>query len=67
MSDDSALGSSSVPHGDAPGDDAREQATTMVVKRGDDPIRVRISAGDADGDQWIAAHADATVEVADQR
>jgi len=55
-----------VPHGEAPGDDARAQTTTMVVKRGDDPIRVRISDGGAES-RWIAAHADATVEVLDCR
>jgi hypothetical protein len=49
-----------VPHGEAPGDHAREQASVLVMReRG--PPRVAVY-DDARTDEWIEADADAAVE-----
>lgn len=50
-----------VPQGEAPGDDARAEASVLVMsKRG--PTKLAVYE-DADTDRWIEAHADSVVEV----
>jgi hypothetical protein len=58
----------SVPHGEAPGDAEREKATVWRVKIGDDTLRYRI-CGDLSGgsEEWIAAEAESTTTVVEQR
>lgn len=51
----------SVPHGEAPGDHAREQAKFLVMReRG--PTRVAVY-DDAKTDEWVEADAQTAVEV----
>jgi hypothetical protein len=64
MTDDSALGSSSVPHGDAPGDGAREGAT--FVRFGIDGYRRVAIFRDGDGkerDRWLEIDESAAMEI----
>jgi len=50
-----------VPHGEAPGDDARQNAQMLIMSKGG-PERVAIYR-DANTDEWIEAPAEDVVEV----
>jgi hypothetical protein len=64
MSDDSALGSSSVPHGDAPGDHAREGATVVRIKTTDyHKIAVFCDGDEEEPQEWLEIDESAAMEI----
>jgi hypothetical protein len=64
MSDDSALGSSSVPHGDAPGDHAREGATVVRIKTEDyHKVAVFCDGEDERPQEWLEIDESAAMEI----
>jgi hypothetical protein len=64
MSDDSALGESSVPHGDAPGDHAREGATVVRIRTTDyHRIAVFCDGDEEEPQEWLEIDESAAMEI----